>query len=158
MDPVVDIISKPLSQISPEMLRIIVVLIGSRYALRSSFLDLIFGNVVGRAVALFFVMLWAYKDINTSLMYTVIVSIALIVLDSFFPEGFDIENRDINIGCMDMTYDDILDKFGGDKERMRRAMFNAVNTNYTSAPLAATQIMTRGYNLGDKCKTLSQQN
>lgn len=157
MESITEIIAAPLSQLSPELLRIIVVLIGSRYALRSSFLDIIFGNVVGRAIALFFVMLWAYKSISTALLYTIAVSITLIVLDSFFPEGFDIENRDIHPGCMNMSYDDILEKFGGDKERMRKAMFNSVNTNYTSAPLSATQLMTRGFDLGSSCSTLSQQ-
>ena len=50
---------------------------------------------------------------------------------------------------MNKTYEEILANFDGDKESLRRAMFNAVNTNFTSSALAGTQLSSYGYDLGE---------
>ena len=136
-------------------IQLVVFLLASKYALRSRFLELIFSNPICSAV-----LLWmsAFIAFDNNILMATYVSVGLWVLDiimnAFFPraEGFDIENRDIYGGCMNMTYEQILDSFGGDKERLRRAMFNAVNTNYASAPLAATQLVNKGWYLGEDCK------
>lgn len=81
-----------------------------------------------------------------------VMIVAAALLRYFGGEGFDWENTDIYPGCLNVTWQEIYNSFGGDKEKMRAALFNYVNTNYTSAPLAATQLINKGHYINPVCK------
>jgi len=136
---------------------LVVILLASKYALKSRLLETVFNNYLGSAVLLYLTTYIAFKDTQIAAVVTGVLILGNIITDKFFPaskEGFDVENRDINESCMKVSYDDILQAFDGDKDRMSRAMFNAVNTNYTSPALSATQLLNKGYPVPPQCKSL----
>lgn len=136
---------------------LVVILLASKYALKSKLLEMIFNNYLGSAVLLYLTCYVAFKDVQIAAVVTGVLILGNIITDKFFPagkEGFDSENRDIAEGCMTVTYDDLLKAFDGDKDRLSRAMFNAVNTNYTSPALSATQLLNKGYPVPPQCKII----
>jgi len=147
-----DFLMGPNSIMSNQQMQLLVILLVGKYALRSSALDAIFGNFMGSALLTWVACFYVLRNVRQASMYAAILVIGTMVLEKFMGyEGFDIENRNIHPTCMNATYESILANFDGDKERLRRAMFNAVNTNFTSAPLSATQLSSYGYSMGD-CK------
>lgn len=147
-----DFLMGPNSIMSNQQMQLLVVLLVGKYALRSYALDAIFGNFIGSALLTWVACFYVLRDVRMASVYSAVLVIGVKALEKFMGyEGFDIENRNIHPSCMNSTYESILANFGGDKERLRRAMFNSVNTNFTSAPLAATQLSSYGYNMGE-CK------
>lgn len=145
--------------ISPDnsAILLVVILLASKYALKSKLLEMLFNNYLGSAILLYLTCYVAFKDVQIAGVVTGVLILGNIITDRFFPagkEGFDSENRDIEESCMNVTYDDLLKAFDGDKDRLSRAMFNAVNTNYTSPALSATQLMNKGYPVPPQCKLI----
>lgn len=108
-------------------------------------------------ILMFLVLYIAFgiRNLKHALAGTIIIIVGVKVLNYYFGnEGFDWENPNIFPGCLNITWQDILQSYGGDKEALRRALFNTVNTNYTSAPEAATQLINKGHFINDTCKIL----
>ena len=140
------------SRINNQHLSLVILLFASKYAMRSRFLDLIFGNFLGSILMTWLTAFFVFRNVRVATYWTVILIVSNLVLEKVFgvgAEGFDIENRNIHPSCMNKTYEEILTNFDGDKESLRRAMFNAVNTNFTSSALAGTQLASYGYDLGE---------
>lgn len=134
-------------------IQLVVMLLAGRYAMHSKLLHYLFDNAIGSAILLW---LTALISFNNNVMTATYVALGLwivnVIARSFFPPTEGFFNGGVYPGCSNMTNDDMLKYFNGDEQRLRRAMYNSVNTNYENPALSATQLVNHGYSLGDKCK------
>jgi hypothetical protein len=92
------------------------------------------------------------------------VSLTLVIVYWFLTNGTEFfelikPDTDSHLGCLDVTAADLLNKFDGDEEKLRNAMFNAgVPSNLylddIDAPEIATYLINAGYGqvINDTCK------
>ena len=141
------------------VLKIVIILYASLIApdLPAS-LSWMFDNIIARVFFIFLIALTANKDPGLS----IVIALAFVMSINFLKgkgllEMFRID-QDTNISpdCFGVTMQDILNVFGGNQEAMYQAMRNAVvpyNVPVTDefAPLIATYLINKGYDLGLVC-------
>lgn len=122
-------------------------------------------NIVTRVLVLFLIALTANKDPGLS----IVLALAFVMTINFLKgkgllEMFRIDqNTNIHTDCFDVKMQDILNVFGGDEQKMHMAMRNAVvpyNVPLTDefAPLIATYLINKGYDMGMACNLTTKVN
>lgn len=123
----------------------------------------LFNNIVTRVLMIFLIAYTANKDPGLS----IVIALAFVMSINFLKgkgllEMFRIDqNTNISPDCFGVTMQDILNVFGGDEQAMYQAMRNAVvpynvPVNDEFAPLIATYLINKGYDLGTTCNLTTQ--
>lgn len=98
-------------------------------------------------------------------MLAVRVSVGILVVFYLFSyyEPFRIDqNTNVHPGCLGLTMDNVLEVFNGDTEAMHLALYNTglprnIPLNDEFAPLIASHLISKGYDLGESCNLTNDQ-